>query len=175
MSYVHKFTIKLHSHTTPTSERRYPGPRNAFSTLYWKANPQLWHRVLKHRTSLSTLRAKGLSCSKINFRAIYTNLPVNTIVRLPHLQSRDIQDLETFLAPSADNRTKNYDTEFNNYDTEFNNYETEFSNHHTTLSTLRAQGLSRSKMKWWAMYINLPLNSDYLNFGAEISRVKKRF
>ena len=161
MSYVHKFTIKLHSHTTPTSEPRYPGPRNAFSTLYWKANPQLWHRVLKHRTSLSTLRAKGLSCSKINFRAIYTNLPVNAIVRLPNLQSGDIQDLETFLAPSADNRT--------------NNYVTEFSNHHTTLSTLRAQGLSRSKMKWWAMYINLPLNSDYLNFGAEISRAKKRF
>ena len=98
-----------------------------------------------HCTSLSTLRQKGLSCSKINFRAIYTNLPVNAIVRLPHLWSGDIQDLETFLAPSADNRTNNYDTES--------------SNHHTFLSTLRAQGLSRSKMKWWAMYTNLPLNS----------------
>ena len=40
---------------------------------------------------------------------IYTNLPVNAIVRLPHLQSRDRQDQKTFLAPSADKQSPNYD------------------------------------------------------------------
>ena len=42
--------------------------------------------------------------------AIYTNLPVNAIVRLPHPQSGDSQGQETFLAPSADKQTRNYDT-----------------------------------------------------------------
>ena len=42
--------------------------------------------------------------------AIYTNLPVNAIVRLPYPWSRDSQDQETFLAPSADKQTHNYDT-----------------------------------------------------------------
>ena len=65
---------------------------------------------------------------------IYTNLPVNIIVRLPHPRSGDSQGQETFLAPSADKQTRNYDTEF--------------SNHHPSLSTQRSKGLSRSKMKW---------------------------
>ena len=65
---------------------------------------------------------------------IYTNLPVNVIVRLPHPRSGDSQGQETFLAPSADKQTRNYDTEC--------------SNHHPSLSTLRPKGLSRSKMKW---------------------------
>ena len=42
--------------------------------------------------------------------AIYTNLPVNAIVRLPHPRSRDSQGQETFLAPSADKQNRNYDT-----------------------------------------------------------------
>ena len=37
---------------------------------------------------------------------IHTNLPVNVIVRLPHPPSAD---QETFLAPSADKETRNYD------------------------------------------------------------------
>ena len=41
---------------------------------------------------------------------IYTNLPVNAIVTLPHSQSGDSQGQETFLAPSADKQTRNYDT-----------------------------------------------------------------
>ena len=41
---------------------------------------------------------------------IYTNLPVNAIVRLPHPHSGDTQGQETFLAPSADKQTRNYDT-----------------------------------------------------------------
>ena len=56
------------------------------------------------------------------------------IVRLPHPRSGDSQGKETFLAPSADKQTRNYDTGC--------------SNHHPSLSTLRPKGLSRSKMKW---------------------------
>ena len=64
----------------------------------------------------------------------HTNLPVNAIIRLRHPQSGDSQGQETFLAPSADNKTCNYDTEY--------------SNHRPSLSTLRSKGLSRSKMRW---------------------------
>ena len=45
------------------------------------------------------------------FIYIYTNLPVNAIVRLPHSRSGDSQGQKTFLAPSADKQTRNYDTE----------------------------------------------------------------
>ena len=37
-----------------------------------------------------------------------TNLPVNTLVTLSHLWSRDNQGHESFLAPSADKITLNY-------------------------------------------------------------------
>ena len=53
---------------------------------------------------------------------MHTSLPVNAIVRLPHPQSGDRHDQETFLARSADIETRNYDTEC--------------SNHHPFLSTL---------------------------------------
>ena len=46
---------------------------------------------------------------------IYINLPVSDIVGLPHPQSGDSQDQETFLAPSADKQTSNYDTESSNH------------------------------------------------------------
>ena len=72
---------------------------------------------------------------------IHTHLPVNAIDRLPHPGSGDSQCQETFLAPSADKRTSNYGTEC--------------SNHHPSLSTLRSKGLSRSKMKWWAIYTQI--------------------
>ena len=45
----------------------------------------------------------------------YTNLPVNATVRLPHPRSGDSQGQETFLAPSADKQTRNYDTECSNH------------------------------------------------------------
>ena len=38
-----------------------------------------------------------------------TNFPLNAIFRLPHPQSGDSQDQETILAPSADNKIRNYD------------------------------------------------------------------
>ena len=59
-------------------------------------------------------------------------------------QSGDSQSKETFLVSSADNQTSNYDTEC--------------LNHHPSLSILISKGLSRSQMKWLAMYTNLPLN-----------------
>ena len=42
---------------------------------------------------------------------IYINLPLNAIVRLPYPRSGDSQGQETFLAPSVDKQTCNYDTE----------------------------------------------------------------
>ena len=48
--------------------------------------------------------------------------------------SGDSQGQETFLAPSADKQTRNYDTEC--------------SNHYLSLSTVRPKEVSRSKMKW---------------------------
>ena len=41
---------------------------------------------------------------------MHTNLPVHAIVKLPHPRSEDNQGQETFLVPSADNQTLNYDT-----------------------------------------------------------------
>ena len=98
----------------------------------------------KHHPSLSTRRPKGLSRSKMKWWAIYKNLPVDVIVRLPHPRSGDTQGQETFLAPSADKQTRNYDIEC--------------SNHHPLLSNVRLKGLSSSKMKWWAISTNWPLD-----------------
>ena len=46
---------------------------------------------------------------------MYTNLPINAMVRLPHSTSRDSLSQETVLAPFADNQTRNNDTECSNY------------------------------------------------------------
>ena len=97
-----------------------------------------------HHPSLSTLRPKGLTRSKMKWWAIYTNIPVDVIVRLPHNQSGYSQSKETFWAPSADKETRNFDIEW--------------SNHHPSLSILRPKGLSHSKMKWWAIHTNLPVD-----------------
>ena len=75
---------------------------------------------------------------------LYINWPVNVIVKLSHPRSGDSQGHETFLVPSADKQTRNYDTEC--------------SNQHPFSSTLRSKGLIRSKMKWWAIYTNWPVN-----------------
>ena len=97
-----------------------------------------------HHPSLSTLRPKGLSRSKMKWWAIVTNIPVDLIVRLPHPRSGHSQRQEKFLAPSAGKQTRNYDIEC--------------SNQHPFLSTLNPNGLSRGKMKWWAIYTNLPMD-----------------
>ena len=61
---------------------------------------------------------------------IYTNLPVNAIVKIPQARlsrSGDSQGKETFLAPSADRETRNHDIEC--------------SNHRHSLSTLKVKGI----------------------------------
>ena len=78
-------------------------------------NLQLWHSAQIHHPSLSTQRSKGLSHSEIKWWAIYTNLPVNALVRLTHPCRGDSQSKETFLAPSADKQTCDYDTECSNH------------------------------------------------------------
>ena len=94
-----------------------------------------------HHPSLSTPSPNGLNLSKMKWWAIYTSLPLDVIVRLPHPRSRYSQGQETFLAPS--------------FNKEICNYHAQCLNHHRYLSTLRPNGLSRSKMKWWAIYKNL--------------------
>ena len=94
-----------------------------------------------HHLPLSTGRPKGTSSSKMNWWAIHTNSTVHVIVRLPHPWSVDGQNHERFLAPSADKKSRNCDIQC--------------SNHHPSLSNLRSEGLSRSKMKWWAVHTNL--------------------
>ena len=97
-----------------------------------------------HHPSLSNLTPNGLSRRKMKWWAIYTNLPVDVRVRLLHHRSGDRQGQERFLAPSDYEQIRNYDTEC--------------SNHHPSLSTLSANELSRSKMKWLAIHTNLPVD-----------------
>ena len=93
---------------------------------------------LNHHPSLSTPRSKGLSHNKMKWWATYTNLPVNAIVRLPHLRTGGRYGQKMVLATSANNQIRNYNTEC--------------SNHHPSLSTPRSKGLSHSKVTWWASY-----------------------
>ena len=68
-------------------------------------------RVLKLPSLPINPKAKGISSrSKMKLWAIYTNLPVNAIVRLLHPWSGDSQSQEMFLAPSVDKQTHNFDT-----------------------------------------------------------------
>ena len=94
--------------------------------------------------SLSTLRPKGLSRSKMKWWAIHANLPMDVIFRLPHPRIGYSQGQKTFLALSADKQTRNYDIEC--------------SNHHPLLSTVRPKGLGRRNMKSWVIYTNFPVD-----------------
>ena len=95
--------------------------------------------------SLSTLKLKGLTCSKMKWWAIYANLQVDAIVTLSIPLSGDKQDQEIFLVPSGHNQTCSYNTES--------------SNQHLHLWNIRLNALSHSKMKWWAIYTNLAVNA----------------
>ena len=97
-----------------------------------------------HHPSLSSLRPKGLSCSEMKLWAVCVNLPMDIILRLPHPPIGDSQNKETFWAPSPDKPTRNNGKEC--------------PNHNHSLSTLRPKGLSHSKMKWWAILTNLPVD-----------------
>ena len=98
-----------------------------------------------HHPFLSTTRLKTLCRGNMKWWPIYTNLPINAIVRLPHPQSGNTQCQKTFVAPTADNQTWNHDADC--------------SIHHPSLSTPRPKGSCRWKMKWWAIYTNFPMNA----------------
>ena len=95
---------------------------------------------MDHLLSQLTILAKLflINFQSPGFFIISTGL-IYGVVRLLHPRCGDNQSQETFLAPSTDN-------------------DTECSLHNPSLSTLRPKGLSCSKLKWWAMYTNLPVN-----------------
>ena len=95
-----------------------------------------------HHPSVSTVRPKGFSRSKVKWWGICLNLPVDAIVRLPHPRCGHSQGQKKFSAPFGDKLIRDYDIEF--------------SNRHPSVSTLTPNGFSRSKMKWWFVYTNLP-------------------
>ena len=130
------FPVNVIVRTPHPWRRDSQGQVNVLKTHCWQANLQIWDTVLKSPSPLLTLRSNGLRCSKVKCWAIDTNLSVNAIVRLPHTDSGNNQTQETFLAPSSDKQTHNYDKEC--------------SNHHPFLSTLTSKRYSHSKMKWWA-------------------------
>ena len=77
---------------------------------------------------------------------IYTYICIYKFTSECHSQASpssewDSQGQKTYLAPHADKQIRNYDIEC--------------SNHHPSLSTLRPKGLSHSKMKWLAIYIQI--------------------
>ena len=84
----------------------------------------------------------------------YLNLPVNVTVRLPHPRSGNSQVQETFLEPSADKKTSNYDTEC--------------SNHHPSLSTLRSKGLRYKFTSVNILSIFIPLTSRICSTSGRI-------
>ena len=109
--------------------------------------PHPWNRDSQGQETFLASSADKQTCNHDTkcSNAIYTNLPVNAIVRLPHLQNGDSQGQEMFLALPADKQSRNHDTKC--------------SNHPPSLSTLRSKELSHSKMKWLAIYANLPVNA----------------
>ena len=69
--------------------------------------------VLNSIPIIDTLQLQLWNLGKNRYSEIY--IPVNAIVRLPHPRSGDSQGQQTFLAPSADKQTHNYDTECSNH------------------------------------------------------------
>ena len=85
-----------------------------------------------------------MNLRKMKQWAIYTNLPVNDIVKPLHPWSGDKKRQERYLSPSAEKQSPNYDTES--------------SSHYPILSTVTPKWLNCSKMKWWAIYPKLLVN-----------------
>ena len=86
------FTSKCHRKTTPSPKR------------------SNYDKVLKPPSLPINTKVKDIEPLQDEMMSyIYTNLPVNAIVRLPNPWSENCQGQETFLAPSADNQTCNYD------------------------------------------------------------------
>ena len=142
--HIYKFTSGCHSQSTPPQEWISQDKETFLAPLGDKQTRNYDKECWNRHPSLSTLRPKELSHSKMKWWAIYTNFAVDVIVRLPQPPSGDSQCKQTFLPPSHDKKTRNYDREC--------------SNHHPSLSTLRPKGLSHSKIKWWAIHTNIPVD-----------------
>ena len=142
VSHIYKYTSGCHSQTTHrgSGDSQYQETFLAPSADKQTRNYDI--ECSNHHSSLSTIRPKGLSHSKMKWWPKYTNIPVDVIVRLPRPWSGDSQNQEKFLAPSADKQTRNYDIEC--------------SNHHPSLSTLRPEAFSHSNIKCLAIYPNIP-------------------
>ena len=63
----------------------------------------------------------------------------------------------TYIAPSANKQTRNYNTEY--------------SSHHPSLSTLISKRWNRRKVKWWAIYTNLSVSSIYIYISGFLHRI----
>ena len=100
-------TVRLPQLRRGDSKRQEPD----FSPSAEKQTRNYDRRVLNHHPFLSTFRSNGLSHSKTKWWAIYRSLPVNATVRLPHPPIGDSHCQDTFLAPSDDKETWNYDRE----------------------------------------------------------------
>ena len=144
VSHTYKLTSVCHSQTTPSQEWNSQDNETFLAPFGDKKTCNYDKECWNPHPSLSTLRPNELTRSKMKWWAIYTNLPMDVIVRLPHPPSGDSQGKETFLPPSVDKQTRNYDREF--------------SNHHPSLSILRPKGLSHNKIKWWAIHTNIPVD-----------------
>ena len=144
VSHTYKFNSGFHSQTTPSSEWKYSGPGKFLAPSAAKRTRRYDIECPNHHPSLSTQRPKGLNHSKMKWWAIYRNLPMDVIVKIPHRPSGDSHGQQMFLTSSADKKTWKYDKEC--------------SKHHPSLSTQTPKGLSRSKRKWSAIYTNLPMD-----------------
>ena len=112
VSNIHKFTSKNHSQTTPSLERRQPGPKIVLSALWWQENSQLWHRVpkpLSHPFKSNTKRIETYQDEMVNDIHKFTN---ERYSQTTHPHSGDSHGQKKFSAPFADKQSRNYDAEF---------------------------------------------------------------
>ena len=87
--HIYKFTSGCHSQSTPPQEWIIQDKETFLAPFGDKQTRNYDIERSKNHPSLSTLRPKGLSHSKIKWWAIHTNLAVDVIVRLRHRRSFD--------------------------------------------------------------------------------------
>ena len=139
-----KFTSNCHIQTTLSSTWRKSGPENVFSTACWRPKLQLWHRVFKPQSVFINTKVKGIKPKQDEMVSYIYKFISKSHSQTTHPWIVKSHDEGTFLALFVDNQSHNYDTEC--------------SNHHPSVSILRSNCLSRSKMKW-AIYTNLPVSA----------------
>ena len=106
-------------------------------------------RVLKPRSLPINPKVKGIESKQDEMVSHINKFTSKCHSRILHPRSGDCQGQGTFLAPSAEKKTCNHETQ-------------ECSNHHPALSTLRSNGLSRSKMKYIYIYTYMYIYTDLI-------------